>query len=117
MGAACKSCKYKCPSKVSEERRKQIFNSCWSLGSYERQKDFVCSSVIENKTKTYLDEDNQMINKKRMVSQTDTLECEGQMHHVCKKFFYAALSLGEVYINHALKHKVGGRFQSSEKKR
>ena len=64
----CKSCRFKCTSNFSEENRKQIFSSFWSLASYERQKDFVCSCVVEKKTKTYLDENDEVKEKRRMVS-------------------------------------------------
>ena len=114
MGTPCKSCKYKCTSRISNESRQQIFYSFWSLGAYERQKDFVCSNVIEKKTKTYLDVNNQVKEKRRMICRTYTLECEGQSHHVCKKFFSATSSIGEEYISHGLANKVGGRFQSNK---
>lgn len=116
MRPPCKGCRFKCTTMVSEENRKQIFNSFWSLGSYESQKDFVCSSVTEKKTRTYLDDNNKVQEKRRMVSRSFTLESEGQKYSVCKKFFTATLSIGEAYINHALSNKTGGRFHSEEKR-
>ena len=90
MKAPCGRCKYKC-------------NSFWSLGSYERQKDFVCSNVMEKKTKTYLDENNQVNPKRRMVYHTFTFECEGKSHQVCQKFFTATLNIGEGYTTKQVK--------------
>ena len=116
MRPPCKSCRFKCTTMVSEENRKQIFNSFWSLASYERQKDFVCSCVTEKKTRTYLDDNNEVKEKKRMVSRSFTLESEGQKYSVCKTFFSATLSIGEAYINHGLSNKIGGRFHSEEKR-
>ena len=51
-----------------------------------------------------------------MICRTYTLECEEQSHHVCKKFFSATLSIGNAYISYALANKVGGRFQSNERR-
>ena len=92
--------------------RLQIFNSFWSLGSYERQKDFVCSNVMEKKTKTYLDKNNQVIQKRRMVYGTYTFECEGQSHQACQKFFTATSNIDEGYISHTLANTVGADFKA-----
>ena len=58
----------------SEEDRKKIFDSFWNLGSYERQTDFVCSRVEEKKTRTYLKDNDEQQEKKRMVARTYSLE-------------------------------------------
>ena len=53
----CSNCKFKCGTVFTEENRQKIFDSFWSLGAYERQNDFICSSAEEKKTKktrTYL---------------------------------------------------------------
>ena len=107
----CSNCKFKCASVFTEEDRQRIFDSFWSLGAYERQKDFICSSVEEKKTRTYLREGNEQKEKKRMVSRSFSLETGGTKSIVCKKFFRATLDIGEAYINHALKQKSEGRFQ------
>ena len=95
----------------SEEDRKKIFDSFWNLGSYERQKDFVCSRVEEKKTRTYLKDNDEQQEKKRMVARTYSLETGETKSIVCKKFFRATLDIGEAYINHALKGKSEGHFQ------
>lgn len=56
MKSPCNNCRLKCTSKISQDERQQLFSSFWTLESYERQKDFVCSNVTERKTRTYLDE-------------------------------------------------------------
>ena len=114
MKQPCKSCRFNCTSHFSEANRKQIFSSFWSLTSYERQIDFACSCVVEKKTKTYLDENDEVKKKRRMVSRSFTLENEGQKYVVGKRFFSATLNIGEAYINHALSNKSGGRFHSTE---
>ena len=111
----CEKCRFKCNSKFPHGQRERIFNSFWSLGSYERQKDFVCSMVDTKPTRTYVDEHNQTTKKKRMVSRRFSLYDEDDIkQNVCKKFFLSTINLGEAYVDHALKNKSEGRFMGSE---
>ncbi|MEW8545291.1 MAG: hypothetical protein AB2693_17350 [Candidatus Thiodiazotropha sp.] len=114
MKPPCNNCRLKCTSKISEAERQQLFNSFWTLESYERQKDFVCSDVTERKTRIYLDENEKAQSKKRMVVRTYNLETNGKVHNVCKRFFTATFSLGEAYVCHAMKMKSNGRFSGEE---
>lgn len=41
----CSKCRFKCNEKVSEECRKHIFTFYYSIGSYERQRDFICEMI------------------------------------------------------------------------
>ncbi|XP_062577208.1 uncharacterized protein LOC134239069 [Saccostrea cucullata] len=112
----CSKCKLKCSTKVTEEKRNEIFKNFWSLGSYERQKDFVVSHIEEKKTRTYLADDNQPVKKRRQVHRTYHFETDGSRTIICKKFFLATLSVGESYIDHAMKNKSGGVFAGSDKR-
>lgn len=107
----CTNCRFKCVSVFTEEDRQKIFDSFWNLGSYERQKDFVCSRIEEKKTRTYLKDNDEQKEKKRMVARNYSLETGETKSIVCKKFFRATLDIGEAYINHALKGKSEGHFQ------
>ncbi|KAK3107527.1 hypothetical protein FSP39_016707 [Pinctada imbricata] len=110
----CNKCKLKCSSKVSDEKRREVFQNFWSLGSYERQKDFVVSHVEEKNTRTYLTDDNQPAKKRRQVYRTYSFEVDGIRTPVCKKFFMSTLSVGESYVDHAMKNKSGGVFAGSD---
>ena len=88
-----------CVSVFSEEDRKKILDSFLNLGSYERQKDFVCSRVEEKKTRTYLKNNDEQQEKKRMVARPYSLETGETKSIVRKKFFRATLDIGEAYIN------------------
>ena len=70
----CTNCRYECVSVFSEEDRKKIFDSIWNFGSYERQKDLVCSRVEEKKYRTYLKDNDEQQDKKRIVARTYSLE-------------------------------------------
>ncbi|XP_048240747.1 uncharacterized protein LOC125374054 [Haliotis rufescens] len=112
----CSKCRYKCTQKIPEEARHSIFKAFRSLSSYERQKDFVCSNTDEKKTRTYLDDSERKVEKKRQVYRAFNLQWEGTRHLVCKKFFMKTLDIGESYISHALQHKSQGTFGSTERR-
>ena len=112
----CTKCRYKCYRKCTEGERQHIFDSFWSLESYERQKDFICSRVLEKKTKTYLDDNEMKVPKKKQVARVYSFEIGQQVIQVCKKFFLATLCVGESYVVHALANKVTGHFQGGEKR-
>ena len=114
MKPPCNNCRLKCTSKISKEERQKLFSSFWTLESYERQNDFVCSNVTERKIRIYLDENESTQTKKRMVVRTYNLESGGQVHNVCKKFFMATLCVGDAYVSHAIKMKLNGRFNGNE---
>jgi hypothetical protein len=110
----CSKCRHKCNDQISEDIRQNMFDSFWSLGSYERQKDFICARVQENKTRTYLDESDQPKDKRRKVHRVYSFEVDGQTHYVCKRFVMTTLSVGEAYIDHALSNKSDGIFTGTE---
>ena len=51
MPTDCTKCCFEC-SRILEEKRKELFQSFYSLKVYERQKDFICGNVQEKSTKT-----------------------------------------------------------------
>ncbi|KAK7089570.1 hypothetical protein V1264_024516 [Littorina saxatilis] len=106
----CSKCRYRCTQKMSSDQRLELFQTFYALGTYERQKDFVCTNVKQKKTVTILGEDNQPSQKKRQVCRVFTFTVEGTVHRVCKKFFLSTLAKGETYVDHALENTCGGVF-------
>lgn len=104
----CSKCRYKCPSKVSEEDRMNIFNNYWSLKSVERQKDFICQNVIEKQTRQG--------SGKKTVAHTFTLTCSKTRHRVCKNFFLRTLDIGERTVYHNLSNQEYGMYTSSDRR-
>ena len=43
------TCKLQCQTKFSQAERQDISLTYWNSGSYERQRDFICSHVQENR--------------------------------------------------------------------
>ncbi|KAK7474659.1 hypothetical protein BaRGS_00034083 [Batillaria attramentaria] len=94
----CSKCKLKCTEKISHEERETVFQTFYDLQNYERQKDFVCRHVEEKRTRTYLDESDQPVQKKRLVDRKYFFTVGGEKVRVCKRFFQATLSIGHAYI-------------------
>ncbi|XP_050514483.1 uncharacterized protein LOC126889842 [Diabrotica virgifera virgifera] len=42
----CKDCKLKCPSKFTEEEGIQIFLSYWSLGEFQKQREYINKLLV-----------------------------------------------------------------------
>ena len=113
----CSRCSYKCSVNVLEHNRKEIFDNFWSFKSYERQKDFICKSVIERETKTLIDPQNPEKKKRRNITRYFKFDVDNKQIRVCKGFFMATLNVGKSYIDHALKHCSATRtFNSIEKR-
>ena len=78
-------CRYKCNENFPQDARESIFKSYWSLGSYDRQKDFLCSNVLE-KNPARLRADAQ---HRRACSRSYYFN----QKHVCKAFFLKTLDI------------------------
>lgn len=97
----CTSCKFHCNEMYSDDERQQIFESYWSLGNYERQRDFICAHVREYSPKVQVVK----ARRHRTVSRKYLLNLDKNTP-VCKKFFLATLDIGERLVSVALKKKM-----------
>jgi hypothetical protein len=43
----CNKCRFECSLNVDEDNRRRIFQEYWGLKSYDRQRDFICSHVLQ----------------------------------------------------------------------
>jgi NAD-dependent dihydropyrimidine dehydrogenase PreA subunit len=113
----CAKCRLRCPAKISEEARRVIFESYWGTASYIRQRDFICSHIIEDE-KARCTVKEGMETRKREVSRQYWLpEKNGKLHRVCKSFFIATLDIGPKIIDCAMKKRQGFGFFCDEDKR
>lgn len=112
----CSKCPYKCSQNITQDQRNTIFSSFWNCGSYERQKDFICSWVKEKETKTLHDPQKPSSNrKKRKVAREFYFKIEEKEVRVCKTFFTATLDVSNMYVDHAMKHcSSSGTYASQE---
>ena len=109
--ADCSKCRFSC-QKISKERQEIIFNLFYSLGSYDRQKQFVCSNIVQRDTPTVLaDKDSPLLStKRRTVSRAFFFTIDGEKMRVCRRFFLATLAIGEGYVQHAMMNSQQGAF-------
>lgn len=98
-------CRYKCTYKVSHETQSSISRSFWGLGDYNRQKDFICSTVHDS-VLSY--------GKKKKKSRKYHFKPE----RVCKAFFLKTLDVTKNVVETALKDKdpITGSFASIDKR-
>ena len=114
----CTNCKYKCTTKVNEKERNNIFETFWSINSYQWQKDFLISRIEEEQTKKYVVEEgnSDTPQRKRDVFRSYPFEVNESKKTVCKKFFLHTLNIGESYVNRAMENKRGGVFVGTDKR-
>ena len=109
-------CRFKCSESIPEDKRQELFEVFYSLGSCKRQKEFVCANVQQRKTVTYLNEDNQPAQKKRQICRVFMFNVEGTLHRVCKNFFLATLAMGGSYVSHAIQNSSSGVYTITERR-
>ena len=63
-----------------------------------------------------VDEENKLVPKRRKVNRMFSFNIDGQKERVCKKFFLSTLSVGESYVDHALRNSQHGSFTGSDKR-
>ncbi|XP_070212669.1 uncharacterized protein [Littorina saxatilis] len=110
----CQNCRFGC-NKITSEERQNIFQAFYALTSYERQKDFICSNVQEQSTRTVCDE-GEPVPKKRQVCRSFSFSVDGHKERVCKKMFLATLDIGDAFVDHALRHSQHGSFTGRERR-
>ena len=110
----CSKCRFKCTS-ITEEQRSAVFDLFYSLESYERQKQFVCSHIEQRDTPTFMNtNDSTPLPKKRNVCRTFYLTADSDRVRVCKRFFLATLDIGEGFVHHAMVNSQNGTFTGSD---
>ncbi|KAJ4431178.1 hypothetical protein ANN_19775 [Periplaneta americana] len=81
---------------------KEIFDSYWETGCYERQRDFLCQHVTKTTVK------QRRSNGSDSFRRQTTYEYKLNNLKVCKKFFLGTLNIGEKTVITAKKKEAGG---------
>lgn len=84
----------------THEQRDAIFQNYWTIGSYERQKDFLCSNLKENTPERV----RSSARKRRMYSRS----FDHDNKRVCKDFFLSTLNIGNRVLKTTLKSSSTG---------
>jgi hypothetical protein len=101
---------------MNDKNRNDIFQAFWSLDSNDRKKDFIIANTTEKKTRTYLDEENTPVSKKKNVHRSYSFCVDGVRYHVCKKYFLATLGVSESFVHNALRNQQGGVYLGTDKR-
>ncbi|XP_076087808.1 uncharacterized protein LOC143058197 [Mytilus galloprovincialis] len=88
----------------------RIIQNYWNLKSYERQRDYISSRVLERNSI------GSPSKKRKQVARTFTFIVEGQSVRVCKMFFTATLGISRKTIETALKKKQNNSSPISDKR-
>lgn len=99
----CK-CRYRCRDNFSEEQ-KSLFTEYYNLRDTSRQKEFLCSLVVETAVnrKRKRKEDSSV---DKLVSRAYHLpDTEGNHIRVCQIFFLKTFAISKSVVNYALKYK------------
>ncbi|XP_052278769.1 uncharacterized protein LOC127877153 [Dreissena polymorpha] len=104
------NCRKKCHSKISPEQREAIFDEFWKLGSYPKQKEFLCSTVKESKVKRVRVRDT--IIKDRKMSRNYLFQVNGLNVDVCQQFYKDTLDVSTTTISTAL-HRAAPHIHTS----
>ena len=110
----CRKYRKQCAGKINEAQGESIFDSYYSLSTYERQKDFICTNIETKETRTYLDKDKQPAPKKRQVHYHYSFVIDGNKVPVCKTIFMKTLDIGHGNIKHAMDNCVNGHFAGGD---
>ncbi|CAC5358312.1 unnamed protein product [Mytilus coruscus] len=99
---------FKCHLGINDEHRQQIFKTFWSLDTNDRKKDFIIANTTQKKTRTYLDDNNEPVQKKKNVHRSYSLNVDGNHIKIGKKFFLTTLGISETFANNALQNQQDG---------
>lgn len=112
----CSKCTYKCNLGIDDKHRQQIFTTFWSLDTDARKKDFIIANATQKKTRTYLNDNDEPVQKKRNVHRSYSFNIDGNHVKICKNFFLATLGIGEAFANHAFKNEQDGVYIGEDKR-
>lgn len=100
---SCTGCIYKCPTKISDKRRQEIFNFYWGLGDLTLQRAFILNLLKIVKTKYRRLKKNATRNRSLNYAYHFTASFHSDQIRVCKTFFLNTLNISYVTVDTALK--------------
>ena len=107
------SFRFKCSTVMSPGQRPKFFSDYWQLGSYERQRDFICTNVIDSGDKNERQTRRYML--PAVLPETNgNAEMQERYVQVCKVFFMNTVRIGSKLIRYTLNAKRNGRFLTAK---
>lgn len=105
----CQKCRFKCADKFTEEDRQEIFTLYYNLGSYERQRQYICEMVKRSSP-------IRKGKEKKSFSQKFHLPKGEKMERVCRDFFSKTLDVKRKTIEYSTKQTKHGTFGGKDKR-
>lgn len=99
----CAGCIHKCPTKISDERRQEIFKFYWGLGDLTLQRAFILNLMKIVQTKYRRKKENPKRNRSLNYAYHFTAGFNTDQIRVCKTFFLNTLHISYVTVETALK--------------
>lgn len=101
----CK-CRKHCFNKITEQARKNIFESFWKIGTRSAQNAFICGLVKQVVPETHRPTTG--VKNRRNSTNKFYLNVAGESKQVCKKYFLETLKISDGRLTRALqKVKIG----------
>ncbi|CAC5417836.1 unnamed protein product [Mytilus coruscus] len=104
----CSKCFFRCHLGIDDEHRQQIFKTFWSLDTNDRKKDFIIANTTQKITRTYLDDNNEPVKKRKMFTDRTNLTLMETISKYARNFFLTTLGISETFANNALQNQQDG---------
>lgn len=98
----CEKCRFKCNKNFSEDNRRLLCSTFWAMADFVRQKDFILSNVTSSIPKRRRPRKGY---SPRQNCKQYYLTNKENKHRVCQGFFLKTLSISNVVVYNAFKHK------------
>ncbi|KAL4706389.1 hypothetical protein ACJJTC_004159 [Scirpophaga incertulas] len=108
----CK-CLRACHTKVDTLTRQNIHLSFWTLGSIDRQRDFIVSNVLSSEATR-----SRVTNSRRKFTLNYSFKVDSQIFNVCQSFFLQTLNISDKMVRTALEkaRRGAGNIPSPDKR-
>lgn len=107
----CNNCKNKCPQKLPDSVRQEIFTTYYKEDmTYERKRDFICQNIeVKSTSKRYGQ-------SYKHCSRSFFLPLGNSRVRVCKQFFLRTLDIGDKLVRYTLARKQHGTISKTDQR-
>lgn len=108
------NCRLKCVEKISEESRRNAFETFWKLGSFSCQNIFLCGLIKQMSPKLRRPKDGSRLQKS--TSNQFYIQVDGSSVKVCKRYFLQTFQISDGRMTRAIKKLKIGDQPGSDKR-
>lgn len=103
----CEKCRFKFSRKITEDLADDIFKTYWGLGSYEKQRNYICRHVEKSEV-------NRKTGNRKTSSYSYFLQDDENNVRVCKQIFLGVSDIEKETVEVAMKKKKHGIYTGSD---